>query len=1049
MSRLMTLRWRSSFVTTRMVRGLFVALIALGGVSLTLLSARRDTSADAPKASQPPPTEYECRWTDTPVTIDGKADEAAWKNAQVIDNFYLPWLGARARPARTATKARLLWDREYLYFFADMEDSDLYAEEKQHDGQTWDDDVFELFFKPAADKPGYYEFQVNAAGTIMDMFLPRRGAGGYRRFKSDGEFHIDAKVQLRGTLNHWQDKDKGWSVEGRIPWRDFLRTGGRPAIDERWKFALCRYDYSVEFEGPELSTCAPLKSLPHPDFHHHEDYATLRFAGSPAKGAAVPHGIERRIPLTTSRVVGSPDPPPPYRVKRLYPNLKLSYPIAVTHQPDSDRLLLITQPSAYAPTAIVRMKDEPKTAETEKLLEYDGVAYDIKFHPTFKSNGYVYIGMNGPSSAPSGAKKTRVLRYTMERTPPYKLDPKTETLIIEWPSDGHNGGALAFGTDGMLYATSGDGTSDSDTHIVGQDLSKLTAKVLRLDVDHTDKGKAYSVPKDNPFLGIKDARPETWAYGLRNPWRMTVDERTGHLWVGNNGQDLWEQAYLLQKGANYGWSVMEGSHPFYLHRKPGPTPFSKPTVEHPHSEARSLTGGIVYYGAKYPELQGAYLYGDYSTGKIWGVRHDGERVVWHKELASTRLQITGFGTDSHGEVLITDHRGAGEGGLYTLEAMPKDTLPSTFPRKLSESGLFRSVKEHIMEPALIPYSVNAPLWSDGAHKERWIALPDADWHIDLPVQRGWSFPDKTVLVKSFALEMEEGNLASRRWIETRFLTNQKGEWFGYSYQWNDEQTDGVLVDAKGLDREYSVRQKATADKPAGFRKQLWHYPSHTECMVCHSRAANFVLGLTDLQMNKVHDYGGVRDNQLRVLEHLGVLRVNWMEETKNALRDEAKAKGMTDKQIKDYLAKHTATRSQREPAVSTLLTTSPEKYRRLVDPYDPKLDVNLRARSYLHANCAQCHVEAGGGNAQMELEFTTKLSKTRLVDVKPLHDTFGLADARLVAPGHPERSVLLQRIRHRGPGHMPPLATSEVDRAAVQVLHDWIKQMPPAPADAR
>jgi glucose/arabinose dehydrogenase len=1037
-------RWLPSARPWTLRAGPAAALLALGSLSLALYGHRPDASAGAPK-TEPPPAAFECRWASAPITIDGKADEEAWKSAQVIDRFYLPWLGAKARPARTATRARLLWDREYLYFFADMDDSDLYADVTEHDGQTWDNDVFELFFKPAQDKPGYYEFQVNAAGTIMDMFLPRRGAGGYRRFKSDGDFHIDAKVRLRGTLNKWQDRDEGWSVEGRIPWRDFLRTGGRPAIDERWKFALCRYDYSVDFEGPELSTCAPLASQPQPDFHHFEDYATLRFVGPPAKGAAKPYGIDRRVALTTSRVVGSPDPPPPYRARRVYPNLTLSFPVAVAHQPGSDRLLVITESWPYSPTAILRTRDDPATAETETLISYDGVAYSLAFHPRFKDNGYVYVGMNGPSSAPQGAKKTRILRYTIDRKPPYRFDPKSETLIIEWPSDGHNGGALAFGHDGMLYVTSGDGTSDSDTHVVGQDLTKPTAKVLRIDVDHPDKGRAYSVPKDNPFVGVKGVRPETWAYGLRNPWRMTVDEKTGHLWVGNNGQDLWEQAYLIRKGANYGWSVMEGSHPFYPNRKAGPTPFSKPTVEHPHSEARSLTGGIVYYGAKHPELRGAYLYGDYSTGKVWGVRHDGTRIVWHRELADTRLQITSFGTDARGEILISDHRGQGKGALYTLEATPKDLPPSTFPRRLSESGLFKSVKGHVMEPGLIPYSVNAPLWSDGASKERWIALPGADSHIDFTTSRGWNLPDRTVLVKSFALEMKEGDPTSRRWIETRFLTNQQGEWFGYSYQWDDAQTDATLVDAGGLDREFTIRVPAKGGTPAGVRNQVWHYPSRTECMVCHSRAANFVLGLTELQMNRTHDYGGVRDNQLRVLEHLGVLRVNWAEETKNAMREEVKAKGMSERQVEAYLEKQTASRLQREPVVSPLLSFPPEKYRRLVDPYDPTQPVDLRARSYLHANCAQCHVEAGGGNAQMELEFTTPLDKMRLVDVKPLHHTFGIADARLVAPGCPERSVLLRRVSHRDEGHMPPLATSTVDREAVQVLHDWIKGMPSRP----
>src|SRR5438067_7308440 len=186
-----------------------------------------------------------------------------------------------------------------------MEDTDLYADVTEHDGQTWDNDVFELFFKPADDKPGYYEFQVNAAGTVMDMFIPRRGSGGYRRYKSDGDFHIDAKVKLRGTLNKWTDRDQGWSVEGRIPWKDFLRTGGRPDIGERWKFALCRYDYSVDFEGPELSTCAPLKTPP-ADFHRFEEYATLKFVGPPQKDAARPYGIDRRLALTTSKVIGSP-----------------------------------------------------------------------------------------------------------------------------------------------------------------------------------------------------------------------------------------------------------------------------------------------------------------------------------------------------------------------------------------------------------------------------------------------------------------------------------------------------------------------------------------------------------------------------------------------------------------------------------------------------------------------------------------------------------------------------------------------------------------------
>jgi hypothetical protein len=488
--------------------------------------------------------------------------------------------------------------------------------------------------------------------------------------------------------------------------------------------------------------------------------------------------------------------------------------------------------------------------------------------------------------------------------------------------------------------------------------------------------------------------------------------------------------------------VYEGSHPFYPNRKMGPAPHTKPTVEHPHSEARSLTGGLVYYGDRFPELRGAYIYGDYSTGKIWAIRHDGKRAKWHREIADTSLQITAFAEDPRGEILIADNRGNGEGGFYTLEPTPKDVKRPVFPRRLSESGLFRSVKGHEVQPGLIPYSVNAQLWSDGAHKERFIALTGPDAKIDVTPARGWNFPDGTVLVKSFALETEEGNPASRRWVETRFLTRQEGEWVGYSYRWNEQQTDAELVSAKGADRTYRIRVPRSAEYPDGVRKQVWHYPTRAECMSCHTRAANFVLGPNTLQMNRLHDYGGTRKNQLEVLEQLGVLRVNYPQEAQDALRAEARARGMSEEQANAYVAKQASRGGQRQAGTSTLLTQSPARTPRLADPYDTKADLDQRARSYIHSNCAACHVEAGGGNAQMELEWTTPADKMRVLDVKPLHDAFGIREPRLVAPGDPDRSVLLRRIDHRERGHMPPLGTSRVDTAAVELVREWIRRMP-------
>ena len=698
------------------------------------------------------------------------------------------------------------------------------------------------------------------------------------------------------------------------------------------------------------------------------------------------YGLDKRIAWNHSKVVGSPDPPLPYQVKQTFTKLKIPYPIAIAREPGTTNLIVAYQLKAWIGAGrIVRIKDDPDVEKSDELLALDGIAYGVTFHPDFEKNGYIYVGSNGPLS--SGPKKTRVTRYTIDRKAPHGLDPDSAKVIIEWESDGHNGGDVAFGKDGMLYVTSGDGTSDSDTNLAGQDISRLLAKVLRIDVDHPDKDREYSVPKDNPFVDVKDARPETWAYGFRNPWRIHIDRATGDVFVGQNGQDLWEQVYLVEKGANYGWSVVEGGHPFYPDRKQGPTKISKPFIDHHHSEMRSLTGGLVYHGKKFPDLQGAYIYGDWSTGRIWGVKHEKGKITWHKELANTPLQITGFGLDSHGEILIADHGG---GAFYQLEVAPKDEHPAQFPRKLSETGLFTSVKGHETDPALIPYSVNAPLWSDGADKERFIALP-GESKIDFSDSRGWNFPEGTVLVKTFFV----ASPARRpQRIETRLLTRQIGKWVGYSYLWNNEQSDADLVPAGGTDREYDVWDNTAPDKK---RKQKWHYPSRTECMVCHSRAANFALGLNVLQMNKVHNYGDVQDNQLRTLEHIGVF--------------------------------------------SKELPKAPTEYPHLVDPYDAREDLDKRARSYLHANCAICHVEAGGGNAKIDLEFGTAIDKMRLFDIKPSHHTYDIADARLIAPGDPDRSVLLERLRRRGDGQMPPLASARTDTVALEMLRQWVKQM--------
>jgi glucose/arabinose dehydrogenase len=773
----------------------------------------------------------------------------------------------------------------------------------------------------------------------------------------------------------------------------------------------------------------------------------------------------RRPLLTTSRVVGSPEPPYPYRTRRAFPKLSFSSPLYIVNEPGSDRLLVVER--------FGKILGFPNDQTVEKTHVFCDVknheTYGMSFHPRYGDNRFVYIFANGSHS--DTKKKNRIYRYVVEKTGIKACDPKSQTLIIEWESNGHNGGDMAWGKDGYLYITAGDGTSDSDGDVTGQDLRDLCSGVLRIDVDHPDAGKCYSVPKDNPFLHLKDARPELFAFGFRNPWRIAHDPRTDDFWIGDIGQDLWEMIHLLKRGGNYGWSVYEGSHPFRLQRKLGPAPVIKPVIEHAHAESRSITGGIVYMGDKLKDLHGAYLYGDYSTGKIWGMRYENGKVTWHRELDDTPYQILGFGQGPKGEVYVVDFGGQ----LGEVEVAPPEPSPPPFPKKLSETGLFVKVEGHVLQPGLIPYTVNAALWSDGAFKERFIGLPGAEL-IDFGYDHGWRCPEKTVAVKTFSLEMEAGNSASRRRIETRLLTVQRGEWVGYSYLWNDAQTDADLVPVLGQDREYVIKDRSAA---AGVRKQIWHYPSRAECMVCHSRAANFALGLSTLQMNK-HLPNGVE--QLEQLEQLGVFRVNvvehwaaWKGRWNQAVtrlspfplltwlphgnRVESMVTRVTELGLLQPVTSWVSSlidRSpwgkwsevlvqvrndlDRKPRYTAYLPKRPLEMHRLADPYDAKLGVDRRARSYLHANCAMCHVDAGGGNSAINLSFHTGRAQMLLFDVKPAHDSFGIKEARLVAPGDPSRSLLLHRVSQRGEGKMPPLSSSLVDEPAVRLLRAWIEQ---------
>ncbi len=695
----------------------------------------------------------------------------------------------------------------------------------------------------------------------------------------------------------------------------------------------------------------------------------------------------KRIPWTTSRIHGTPEPPPPFRIERVFPKLSFNEPVYLIAEPGSDRLIVVERKGK-----IFRFDDNPNVDKAELYLDLGDETYSLAFHPKYAENGIIFVFRNLLKDGSNWKNHISKFRTTLDER--HAVEPKSEEVLIEWTARGHNGGDMAFGPDGMLYLTSGDGETgvdDPDPTETGQDLSDLRGGILRIDVDRRDGDRPYTIPPDNPFIHWKGARPELWAFGLRNPWRFSFDRETGRMWIGSNGEETWESIYLGKRGANYGWSVLEGSHPFNLARKPAPVPFELPIAEHSHAEARSIMGGIVYHGTRLKELQGVYVYGDHETGKVWGLRYDSNRVTWHKELADTNRKIISFAEDHDRELLVVTFGGE----IFRLAPNAETTVPG-FPRRLSETGLFASVAEHCPAAGLIPYSINAPAWSDGASIERFIAIPDTA-QIKYQNERGWEFPDGTVLVQSFSLPGEKGD----KWVETRLLHRLRNEWHGYSYRWNDEQTDATLVAKEGEMREYEVGRTASPSADGVDKStirptsQTWHFPSRAQCIVCHSLwGPRYVIGISTPQMNRNYDYGVLTENQIGLFARLEIF--------------------------------------ENPP------TQQPSELSRLADPADAQNDLNRRARSYLHANCAHCHRYGGTGNARMRLGFDAKDDEMRIFDVPPEHGSFGLTDARLIAPGSPQRSVILYRMAKLGRGRMPHLGSQIIDTDGLALIWDWI-----------
>ncbi len=453
-------------------------------------------------------------------------------------------------------------------------------------------------------------------------------------------------------------------------------------------------------------------------------------------------------------------------------------------------------------------------------------------------------------------------------------------------------------------------------------------------------------------------------------------------------------------GENFGWSFREANHegpkieqapdafdsiyhtpPLYEYERIG-SEGSDPALQ-----GNSVTGGVVYRGMRFPSLRGAYIFGDYVSGNIWSLVLNGADEPRVTRLGG-EVRIVSFGTDpSNGDILLVDMSDS------RILPLTQATVEDSFPKTLTETGLFADLSDLSPAPAVLPYTVNLPFWSDHAIKRRWFAIPNSESAMTWSRDGAWSFPSGQIWVKHFDLETVRDDPATAKRLETRLLVKNDDGLFGVSYRWNEAGTEAVLVPDSGDEFDVEIIDHGS---PA---VQRWRIPSRSDCVACHTPQAGYSLSFTTRQLNREHTFKGFSANQLTLLVNAGYI--------KNPV-------------------------------------DSPNLLPRQLSADEESWPVEARVRSYLAVNCAMCHrIDGAAAPAVWDGRPELTLDETGLIDGIVFNDG-GDPTNRLVVPGDPERSVLLHRLSTTGGfSRMPPLASNELKHEGITLLRSWIEDTLP------
>jgi uncharacterized repeat protein (TIGR03806 family) len=719
-----------------------------------------------------------------------------------------------------------------------------------------------------------------------------------------------------------------------------------------------------------------------------------------------------------------------------FPNLTFQDPLGLAPIPGTSRLAVWGREGQ-----VWSFEDRPDASEKKLVLDIsarcqgwdDTGLLSLAFHPDFSKNHFVFLWYTwvppgtvdgGPTRRPRArtANHNRLSRFTFGDNG--HVLPGSELVLIDQDTSAltHKGGGMFFHPrDGFLYLAIGD---DQDGRNAQQIDGSLLGGILRIDVDqrggsishapprqpangHTGH---YFIPNDNPFVGKPGVLEEFYAIGLRNPHRMTIDPPTGRIFVGDVGEDTREEVDAVEPGdspgLNFQWPVIEGLGGDL------PPPFiganRRPLTDYDHGEGNAVIGGYVYRGPAWVgDLAGRYIFGDNGTGKIW--------VLDERTTPPVKLQLcllpfgpgpnsghnytglSSFGVDSAGELYMCQ-LSSSAGRIYRLQRNGPPPVRAPMPRLLSETGAFADTAALTPAPGLVPYAVNSPLWSDGAVKSRWMALPSGR-RIGFSETGEWKLPDGTVFVKHFELPVDSRRPGARRRLETRLLVRDiTGAVYGASYKWRPDGSDADIVN-------HAITEEISIHGTAGPATQAWYYPGPTDCLRCHTAAAGYVLGPKTRQLNGDFNYPptGITDNQCRTWNHLGIF----------------------------------------DPSIDE---SRIPQFSKLADPTDQSAPLELRVRSYLDANCAGCH-RPGGARASWDARFDTPLAKAGTLDAATTTKT--APDLRIIKPGDVLHSAVYLRITSPDPSQrMPPIGRNVLDTQAVAVASAWIASLrPPLPAN--